>query len=63
MAEEDTSAARIKLILSSHGLIHSYGWPQPDGNFVLHNVPAGSHMLDIAAIGVIYPQVGMPAWL
>jgi hypothetical protein len=55
-AEEETSAAKIKLILSTHGVPQKYAWPQPDGAFVFHGVPAGSHMLDLAAINVIYPQ-------
>lgn len=47
----------MKLILSTDGLLQKYAWPQPDGKFVIHNVPAGSHLLDIAAVGLTYPQV------
>ncbi len=51
------SAASIKLILSTDGTIQKYAWPQPDGKFAIHNVPAGSHLLDVAAVGLVYPQV------
>lgn len=52
-----TSAAKVKLILSTDGMLQKYAWPQPDGKFAIHNVPAGSHLLDIAAIGLTYPQL------
>ncbi len=38
-------------------MLQKYAWPQPDGKFVIHDVPAGAHLLDIAAVGLMYPQV------
>ena len=56
-ADDITSAAKVKLILSTDGAIQKYAWPQPDGRFAIYNVPAGSHLLDVAAVGLVYPQV------
>lgn len=55
--EEVTSAAKIKLILNLEGGRKLYGWPKADGAFSLTNVPEGTHLLDVVASGLVYPQV------
>lgn len=47
----------MKLILSTNGEIVRYGWTRGDGRFKIPNVPVGSHLLEIAAIGLLYPEV------
>ena len=59
-AEEVTSPAKIKVVLnldSGHKLL---AWPKSDGGFVLHGVPEGAHLLDVYAIGLVYPQARLP---
>jgi len=56
-AEEVTSAAKMKLILNLEGGRKIYGWPKADGAFSLTNVPEGTHLLDVVASGLVYPQV------
>jgi len=55
--EEVTSAAKMKLILNLEGGRKIYGWPKADGAFSLTNVPEGTHLLDVVASGLVYPQV------
>ena len=50
-------AAKIKLILSTNGDIVRYGWTRGDGRFKIANVPVGSHLLEVSAIGLLYPEV------
>lgn len=35
-------------------------FPKRDGTFVLHDVPAGTHLLDVDCMGLIFPQVWRP---
>lgn len=53
---DELPAAKIKLILSGNGEIVRYAWPRGDGRFRIPSVPAGSHLLEVSAIGMIYPQ-------
>lgn len=52
-----TTAAKVKLVLSLDSGRTLYGWPRADGGFVLHDVPEGTHLLDVRATGLVYPQV------
>lgn len=56
-AEGEASAAEFKLIVSTDGIIQMYAWPQADGKFVIHGLPAGSHLLDVLSVNLVYPQV------
>jgi hypothetical protein len=56
-AEDVSSAAKIKVVLNLEGGRKVYGWPKADGAFSLTNVPEGTHLLDVVASGLIYPQV------
>ena len=31
--------------------------PREDGHFVFHDVPPGTHLLEVAAMGYLYPPV------
>lgn len=55
--EDVTRASKIKLVLNLETGSKLYGWPQADGQFAIHNVPEGTHLLDVNAIGLVYPQV------
>ena len=57
LVEEVTRASKIKLVLNLEAGSKLYGWPQADGQFAIHNVPEGTHLLDVNAIGLVYPQV------
>lgn len=59
LAEEVISAARIKLVLNLEAGQQIFGWPKADGSFSIHGVPEGTHLLDVIALGLIYPQVGI----
>ena len=54
---EITKAAKIKLSLKLEGGQKIFGWPRADGQFILHNVPEGTWLLDVVAPGLVYPQV------
>lgn len=59
-AGDEVIAAKVKLILSTNGNITRYGWVRGDGKFSIPGVPAGSHLLEVSAINMIYPQVCRP---
>lgn len=54
---DEVSAAKIKLILSTNGEIVRYGWTRGDGRFKIPKVPVGSHLLEVSAIGLLYPEL------
>ena len=54
---DEVAAAKIKLILSTNGEIVRYGWTRGDGRFNIPNIPVGSHLLEVSAIGLLYPEV------
>ena len=47
----------ISVLLALNGGAELRAFAKPDGNFVFHNVPAGTHMLDVVAMHLVYPQV------
>ena len=56
-AGDEVTAAKVKLILSTNGNITRFGWVRGDGIFSIPGVTAGSHLLEVSAINMIYPQV------
>lgn len=61
--EETVQAGDVRLLLTLDGGQQVYAWPQASGRFAFHEVPAGSHLLDILAVGAIYPEVDSYVWL
>ncbi|KAK9806592.1 hypothetical protein WJX73_005689 [Symbiochloris irregularis] len=55
--EETVQAGDVRLLLTLDGGQQVYAWPQASGRFAFHEVPAGSHLLDILAVGAVYPEV------
>ena len=47
----------ISVLLALNGGEELRAFAKPDGSFVFHNVPAGTHMLDVVAMHLVYPQV------
>ena len=47
----------IGVLLALNGGAELRAFAKPDGSFVFHNVPAGTHMLDVVAMHLVYPQV------
>ena len=47
----------ISVLLALNGGAELRAFAKPDGSFVFHNVPAGTHMLDVVAMHLMYPQV------
>ncbi len=60
-AGDEVAASKIKLILSTNGEIVRYGWTRGDGRFKIPNVPVGSHLLEVSALGLLYPEVRQTA--
>ncbi|CAL5228613.1 g11776 [Coccomyxa viridis] len=54
---DEVAASKIKLILSTNGEIVRYGWTRGDGRFKIPNVPVGSHLLELSALGLLYPEL------
>ena len=47
----------ISVLLALNGGAELRAFAKPDGSFVFHNVPTGTHMLDVVAMHLVYPQV------
>ena len=50
-------ASEVRLLLTLDGGQQQLAWPQASGKFAFQNVPKGVHLLDVLAIGAIFPQV------
>ena len=59
-AEDTIRVADVRLQLTLDGGKHRLAWPLASGKFSFQEVPHGSHLLDVLAVGMIYPQV--PGW-
>ncbi|KAK9829293.1 hypothetical protein WJX72_004990 [[Myrmecia] bisecta] len=53
--------AKMKLLLAVDGGQPRAGFPKADGTFVFHDVPPGTHLLDVSVIGLVYPQIRIEA--
>ena len=56
-AEGTTPTSRVRLILTLDGGNQQLAWARPDASFRFHEVPPGSHLLDVVAMGLVFPQV------
>ena len=50
-------AANIRLQLRVNGGKMDMTWPKASGAFTFLDIPEGSHLLDVVAVDLIYPQV------
>ena len=50
-------AANIRLQLRVNGGKMDMTWPKANGAFTFLDIPEGSHLLDVVAVDLIYPQV------
>lgn len=55
--DDVTKAAKIKLVMNMEHGHKIFAWPRADGAFTFHGVPEGVHLLDVNAIGLLYPQI------
>ena len=56
-AADVARSANTRLQLRLDGGKTDITWPKASGAFTFLNVPEGSHLLDVVAIDVLYPQV------
>lgn len=54
--EDAIQAGQVRLQLTLDGGRQRLAWPVASGKFSFPEVPHGSHLLDILAVGVLYPQ-------
>ncbi|KAK9851122.1 hypothetical protein WJX84_000760 [Apatococcus fuscideae] len=57
LPEGTTPTSRVRLILTLDGGDQQLAWARPDASFRFHEVPPGSHLLDVVAMGLVFPQV------
>ena len=50
----------MQLVLTLDGGKQQLSWLRPDRTFRFHQVPAGSHLVDVVAMGLVFPQVARP---
>ena len=58
-ADEITQASKIRLVMNLDTGRKLFSWPRADGSFTFNGVPEGTHLLDVNAIGLVYPQVSL----
>lgn len=56
-ADKSIKSSRIKLILSVNGGSQLQAFTTTDGSFSFSAVPAGTHMLDVISVDLLFPQV------
>lgn len=56
-ADQNVKSSKIRLILSVSGGEQLHAFPTVDGSFSFSAVPAGTHMLDVISIDMLFPQV------
>lgn len=49
--------SKVKLVLSVNGGYELQAFPTIDGSFLFPDVPAGTHMLDVIRVDLLFPQV------
>ena len=58
-ADKSIRSSKIKLVLSVNGGSQLQAFPTIDGSFLFPSVPAGTHMLDVVSVDLLFPQVRM----
>lgn len=56
-ADQNVKVSKIKLVLSLNGGYELQAFPTVDGSFLFPEVPAGTHMLDVISVDLLFPQV------
>lgn len=56
-ADQNVKGSKIKLVLSLNGGYELQAFPTIDGSFLFPEVPAGTHMLDVVCVDLLFPQV------
>ncbi|KAL0032014.1 hypothetical protein WJX77_000556 [Trebouxia sp. C0004] len=56
-ADKSIRSSKIKLVLSVNGGSQLQAFPTIDGSFLFPSVPAGTHMLDVVSVDLLFPQV------
>lgn len=56
-ADKSIKGSKIKLVLSVNGGSQLQAFPTIDGSFTFPSVPAGTHMLDVISVDLLFPQV------
>ena len=56
-ADKNIKGSKIKLVLSVNGGSQLHAFPTIDGSFTFASVPAGTHMLDVISVDLLFPQV------
>ena len=56
-ADQNIKSSKISLVLSVNGGSELQAFPTIDGSFLFPDVPAGTHMLDVISIDLLFPQV------
>lgn len=56
-ADQNIKSSKIKLVLSINGGSEQQAFPTIDGSFLFPDVPAGTHMLDVISVDLLFPQV------
>lgn len=60
-ADKNIKGSKIKLVLSVNGGSQLHAFPTIDGSFTFPSVPAGTHMLDVISVDLLFPQVHISA--
>ena len=56
-ADKSIKGSKLKLVLSVNGGSQLQAFPTIDGSFTFPSVPAGTHMLDVISVDLLFPQV------
>lgn len=56
--DQSVKSSKVKLLLSVNGGDQLQSFPKTDGTFAFYDVPAGTHMLDVISLELVFPQVG-----
>lgn len=51
----DVPAREVDIVLSVHGAERRRAAVKPDGSFVINEVPTGSHLMEVVAVGYVFP--------
>jgi len=55
--DQNIKSSKIKVLLSVNGGAQLQSFLKADGAFSFHGVPAGTHMIDVVSLELVFPQV------